>query len=307
MKYAILLVSILLLFSCQDQNSSKSADTRMETKPEVEKKPEAVNVRDTFDCKVFGKTDKTSDRWLADQELYFVMSNDIFQDELPKFTTYNVFQVYNTLNCNLIYNGKLPVVNELPRPYKLQADIYEPINQLVCTQSPENISCFHVGRKEILIPLSPPIANSKAGTYDPELQRDLTTWGNHLFGWTEKIGVYAFDMTNLQNPPQVRHSGTFSTKDNTNYLFVMEAQGGLQLLVSEITNNVLTMHPVLKEAKNLNRRVYRDKSGGRYAFFKSNIGKEFVAIDLAHRQMISLPKKVMESTLSVKSYLKSLN
>jgi len=307
MKFALLLISfVLICMGCQQQ-SSDTAPQEISDNPQLKNEMPASPIRDTFDCKVFGKRDKTSDSWIAEKELYFTMTNDIFQDEQPKFTSYNVFQVYNTLNCNLIYNGKLPLVEELVRPYQLQVDIYEPINQLVCTQSPENIHCFHLGRKEILIPLSPPVARSKSGTYDPNLKRDLTTWGNYLFGWTEKIGAYAFDMTNLRNPSAVITSGTFSTQNNTNYLFVLNSQDGLQLLVSEVVNGKLTMHPMLSKPLNLNRRVYRDRSGGRYAFLKSNVGTDFVAIDMLTRKIIDLPNKAMESTLSVKSYLKSLN
>ena len=307
MKYSLLIISIFVIVGCQEQagNNSKSVSQDAEVKKQVV--PKSVNVRDTFDCKIFGKKEKGSDRWLAEKEMYFAMTNDIFLDEMPKFTSYNVFQVYNTLNCNLIYNGKLPEVADLVSPYKLQTDIYEPINQLVCSQSPEKVYCYHVGRKEIIIPLSPPLAKSKVGTYDPNLSRDLTTWGNYLFGWTEKIGAYAFDMTNPQNPSTVRYSGTYSTRENTNYLFVLKTNDGIQLLVSEIKDNVLTMHPLLDKPKNLNRKVYRDKSGGRYAFLKSIAGNEFVAVDLAQRKTINLPKEVMESTLAVKSYLNSLN
>jgi len=265
------------------------------------------NVRDTFDCKIFGKKDSGSDHWLASEEMYFAMTNDIFQKEQVQSSSYNVFQVYNTINCNLIYNGKLPMVDGLDKPYKLQADIYESVNQLVCTQSPENVFCYHVGRKEIIVPLSPPISISKSGTYDPRLQRDLTVWENYLFGWTDQIGVYAFDMTNLHNPSRVMQSGTYSTKMNTIYFFVMNDLEGIQLLVSEVIDGELRMNPIFSSAKNLSRKVYRDRSGGRYAFLKSNVGLEFVAVDLANREIIKLPQKVQSSKSTVKKYLQSLN
>lgn len=262
-------------------------------------------VRDTFDCETYGRRDKATAKWFPEQEYYFQMANDIFTQDSKKQSGYNVFQVYNTLTCELMYNGKLPMVEGVELPYRLQTDIYNPITQLVCTQDPEMTHCYNIGSEQHLVPLFAPMSARHRGTLDPTQGRDLESWDNFLFGWTEKIGIYAFDLHNFKNPITITKSATHSVNRETEYVFLVNWKSGKQVLIAGVKDGEIYLHPIFDEPQNLSRRVLQNKSGGQYSIFTNLDSKQFVVVDIKGKKLEALPSNV-KTTLEVKKHLNAL-
>ena len=295
------IVCLTFLLACASETTQEEVNTAAE-QTEISTKEEVV-LRDTFDCEVYGKGEKNSGHWFPARELYIRMSTDKFTKTKEEATSYNVFQVYDTESCELLYNGKLSLVAGTNHPYKLQTDIYESVNQIVCTQGIDLVFCYHLGSRKHILPMNAQVPNEKLTMIPVDAPRDLALYGRYLFGWTKGIGIYGFNLTELGKPNNVAPVTTYSDAKTSYPVYRINLTGGTQFVIPETQSDKLTIKPLLEKPMQLGRRVVKAGSGNRYIILRTNTGNKPVVVDLKVQKVINLPSNIETSTVAVKSYL----
>jgi len=293
--FAYCLTAVICISGCQS-NSSESTKPATEVVAQVTT-PTAPShqLRDTFDCKLHGTTDPTTHHWDPSLELFYTMATDASSKNKDQTPHFNVFQIYNTLNCHLISNNIMGYNGGVVRPIRIHTDLHEPVNQIVCAQGTDITMCYHTGRKETLPPMQVKYPHHIKHTRVPEsAPKDLALWKQFLFASVEGIGTMAYDIRERKGT-RLTASAIYSHdnyKDRLS-LYIIPDGNGFQAIIPTFDGKNTTVHEMFSEPMNIQSKVIKDSRSGRFMITRPNNGGSSMIIDMKALKAFAPPKAGM--------------
>lgn len=292
--FAILLTSI----ACQAQEAESNANSDTAVAPAAE-----VIVPDSYDCKLHGLQLKEEMHWMAEKQMLFAVAaqGEDINGSAPKYRT---FQVYTTQDCNMISYTLMPN-NPDNKPYRLFPNTYDPVNEVVCAQGYDFTFCYHVRRKEFLLPLIPKYISTRLKNGDAGTPQGLATWGTFVFGNATQLGAFAYDLKERSNPKSTLPKLEYIDRSSRTYkqLFLLRGEDGQQVIIPQSENGQLNLHPLLKAGEEISANMVQDPQTGRFAIARTKGEEQAIVFDLQTAKRLDLPRRLTE-TRDILDYLK---
>lgn len=292
---------VFALCSCND-STPPAATSNAQSSSAVAKVNPAQVLPDTFDCMIYGKELKGHNSWNKELQMLFALAaqgDDINSNGNILFRT---FQVYTTQDCNMINYILMPESKQTTSPYILQADIWEPNNQLVCAQGHEYVICYNTRRKEFLLPMNPKYNFRKPYTGDQGKPLGMAVYEHYLFGLAKDHGAYAFDVKQLSATKPLLPKLEYQSADGSRRaLFVTSGENGNQLVLPLMLNNKVVLKTLLDHPIPLSTRI-ESVGGNRFAIARKKADGKPMVLDLKEAKQISIPKALV-GTSEIQNYL----
>lgn len=299
MNIKFLLFAILVSnISCQAQPETGESS---KNKTAVVKK--TAPTADSFDCNLHGLQLKGEMHWDAEKQMLFAIAAQ-GEDINGSSPIYRTFQVYTTADCNMISYTIMPE-NRDNKPYRLFPNTYEANNEVVCAQGYDYTFCYHVRRKEFLLPLIPKYLTPRSRIGEVGEPLGLATWGNYLFGISQGNGAFAYDLRERSNPRVTKAKFEYIDQHTRSFkqLFFVFNEEGQQIFIPQSKDGELTLQPLLKPGEEITERIAQDRQGGRFAIARTKADNLALVFDLQESKRLDLPKRLIE-TRDILDYLK---
>lgn len=285
MNCKLILFSILLgNFGCQAQHTDKVA----------QETPKAA-IPESYNCNLYGLQLKEETYWMAEKQMLFAVAAQ--GDDINRATpVYKTFQVYTTNDCNMISYILMPE-NRNDEPYRLFPNTYEAKNELVCAQGYDYTFCFHVRRKEFLLPLLPKYATPRSKTGGNGKPNGLAVWGDYLFGSSTEDGVFAYNLSERTKPQSILPKQEYLDLNSHTFtqLFIVVTEDGEQAFIPQSKNEQLDLQPLLQAGVTTNGRILRDSKLGRFAITRTKDNNSPLVFDLKTGRLLDLPNRIIEN------------
>lgn len=330
-----LLLPLLFLFSACDETSTPTNDEdRLPISNESSNNVDTstnLNASDTLNsntvltdvppathnCTI---TDKHLDKnifWAQDQQLLFaIVANDETYDK-DLGDSHRILEVYNTKNCERIFQQTLPVNRSPDFPYYLAPGTYESKNEIVAIQGFANPYFFDCGRKRLSQPLEPEyLSEREAVDAQSGMIKGLTVWGNYLLGHAVDFGPFAFDIRNTARPKPVPPVAEYPIPKTAEfrYLFLLEEANGRYQAILPVSDfdaggSVFELQKLFPQAIKTDPKLPKNVRNNRYLVFRDQTDptqEKRVVVDMFGQRYIPLPENIaLQKTTDILEWLKT--
>lgn len=288
----IILFSLILLWSCggnSGQNGSSGAgDTAAVAPPPVTVEP---------DCAVAGEVLAGNRLWFRDKNLLAVIKADASTQDAQLGSSHRVLEIYDGNTCEVVDRHELPVSGSPDYAYLLAQINYNNTSDLVGIRGYQAIYVYDLARRRLLPRLEPQYRTRRYGADAQSGQiRHLEVWEDHLIGYAEDFGSFAFDLSDPDNPEAVLPFAEYRRPDDQwSSLFLLPSVDRYQALIPRFDagSGQYDINPLLPEPEAINTMVTTSARNNRYLILRlSEPATTAIAVDLQEARRIDLPAEV---------------
>ncbi len=308
----MLAVSFIGWIACgSDKTPSNQQDTTAERGLDTTPAPAATQPA-THNCTIQGSVLEGNQFWARDMEILIaIVADSTTYDQNLQAESHRILEVYNTKDCSRILRQTLPVDVSADFPYYLAEITYNHVTKIVAIRGTTIIYLYDLQNRKLLPKLTPKFRSERyaVDAQSGHIQR-LEVWESYLIGYCQDYGVFAFDLSDRQNPKPVMPFAEYAL-DEVNFapLFLVPSQNdGTQAIMPayNIETGEFAIHPAFDQPMNLNTNVQRSATNNRYLVLREEGTNNAVAFDLQQHERIELPADVTaKSTQDVLKWIRS--
>lgn len=289
---AIILFSLILFWSCGGKSgqsgASGSGDTLAATPPPATVEP---------DCAVSGEVLDGNRLWFRDMNLLAVIKADASTQDPQLGASHRILEIYDGSSCTLVDRHELPVSGSPDYAYLLAQINYNNASELVGIRGYQAVYVYDLARRRLLPRLEPQFRTQRYGTDAQSGQiNHLEVWEDHLIGYAEDLGSFAFDLSDPDNPKPVLPFAEYRRPDDQwSSLFLLPSVDRYQALIPRFDagSGQYDINPLLPEPQAINTMVTSSARNNRYLILqRSEPAAPPIAVDLLEAQRIELPDEV---------------
>jgi len=255
-------------------------------------------IPEKHDCKINDKLLEDNQFWLQQDQTLVAIVADETTKSIDFGDSHRVFVAMDTRDCKTILRETLPVNMSPDFPYYLNANTYEPLNKVICSQGYEAVICYDAVAKKLLPQMKPKyLMKRSAEDAQSGLPAGLEIWNQFLIGNTLDFGSYVFDLSSKRKPKAVLPNAEYRNPEDESYtsLFLLEGKGGLyQAFVPTLNEDQdgTEVKRMFKKPLAISAAVTKSVRNNRFIVLKEKNGKSSVAIDMQKMVAVDLPETV---------------
>ncbi len=304
--------SLTLLLSCggevqTTQNQNPDNETSSTDVPQDSGSTEDYNNAarrlpqdvDAPECEISGKVLEDNQVWMSEQAIIAVIVADSTTYDEDYGDSHRVLEIYDANTCKSIDRHVLPVNVSPDFPYYMAEINYNGASKMVAIKGFDKIFYYDLASRRLLSPLEPVFKGERyADDAQSGMIQRLELWENYLVGAAQDMGVFVFDLSNIEEPKVVEPFAEYeiSEADFGSLFMIPSAQGGQQIIMPNynIATDEFAVNPFFEKPKELNTAgINQSARNNRFLVIReSNQNRTPLAIDLQKRQLVQLPADV---------------
>jgi len=254
-------------------------------------------------CTLSGKILKHNKVWLSQQKRLVSISADSTTYH-PKFgDSHRKLTIYNSANCNQLFDWTLPINTSPDFPYYLADLTYNKNSHLVAIKGHRTIHCLDLNTNKILPSVRPSFTSNRVAqdAQSGALIR-LELWEDFLIGYAQDMGAFVFKIeknSSLQPVLPYAEHQVFETHFNS--LFLIRSKGNkTQAILPQYDwdTEQFSIHPVFTEPVNLDKNIVKSALNNRFIILRTQQQDQVVAIDMKAAKEIPLSKELQTKKTS---------
>ena len=301
-------VVLLLFVACEETpgasqqgNPGSLSDSNPAGLGGEQEKPQSLSpstqrgTKSSMDCVIEGQRIEDNELWIKDQGLYIGILADSTTFEPDFGHSHRILSVYDTDSCTQIYRKTLPVNFSPDFPYYLNIKMYEAKNGLICAQGFEDTYCFDIKNRKALPALKPKYLSERIGVdAQSGMPQGLELNGNYLFGLAQDYGVFAYDLSDPENPVALLPAAEYTSPDENVYplFFVPDGQDTYQAMTMKMNEEETATELVKIFEKPMPINPVLPKQIQNNRFIVLNAGEQRLAIDMKEQKALPLPEDI---------------
>ena len=247
-------------------------------------------------CILPGKILEPNKIWFSQQQRLISISADSTTYDTKFGDSHRKLTIYNSSNCQPIFNWTLPINTSPDYPYYLADLTYNKNSHLVAIKGHRTIHCLDLNTNKILPPVRPSFTSNRV-TQDAQsgtLIR-LEVWEEYLIGYAQDMGAFVFKIeknTALKPIMPYAEYQVFDTYFNS--LFLIHSNGHkTQAILPQYDwdQEQFSIHPIFTEPIDLEKNIVKSALNNRFIVLRSKQKDQVVAIDLKTAKEVPLSKE----------------
>jgi len=311
----LLLITACLIWSCDEPTTTNKPNPAPSTTDtptaqpatgtetgttEIPDPPKGMSmpVPTKHDCKIEGMTLDDNQLWLQQDQTLVGIIADESTKSIDFGDSYRIFVAMDTRDCKTLLRETLPVNMSPDFPYYLNANTYEPINKVICTQGYEAVFCYDAVAKKLLPAMTPQFLTERsAEDAQSGMPAGLEIWRHFLIGNTLDFGAYVFDISEKSKPKAVMPVAEYESPEDASYisLFLLETKTGLhQAFIPTLNEDQdgTEVKRLFKKPLQVNTTIKKSARDNRFIVLKHKKGAASSAIDMQEMKEVELPDDV---------------
>ena len=252
----------------------------------------------THNCKIASSVLDGNQFWARDANmLVAIVADSSTYDKNLQAESHRILEAYDTKDCSRVFRQVLPVDVSPDYAYYLAEITYNKVSKIVAIKGVTAIYLFDIENRKLLPKMTPKFRSERyaVDAQSGHVQR-LEVWENYLIGYCQDYGVFAFDLSDKQNPKPVMPFAEYPM-DEVTYapLFLVPSENdGMQAIMPEynIETGEFAIHPAFDKPMKLSMAVQRSATNNRYLVLREEGTNNAVAFDLQKHQRINLPENI---------------
>ena len=233
-------------------------------------------------------------------KLVVVKADSSTFDEALQVFSHRILEVFDLNTCQSLDQELLPVSESPDFPYYLARISYNSNSQLIAIRGFKNFFIYDLEKSNLLPGLEPQFKAERFGA-DAQSGRILRIelWENYLIGYAQDYGVFAFDLSDENNPkPALPFAEWLAPDESYHSLFLLPASNeGYQVLLPEydFNNDLFKVNPMFGEPQDIDAKEASGTEDSRFVVFSGsdNTGTSIV-VDLQERTLVDLPQNIAQ-------------
>ena len=216
--------------------------------------------------------------------------------------SHRVLQVYNGVNCELIYQRVLPIDISADYAYSIDDITYNTDSKIIAIQGVKKIYCYDLMQDKLFRAVEPAFLNERFAedAQSGQIKR-LEVWEDYLIGYTQDMGSFVFSLENGQ-PEVLEPFAEYEVLEGERYnsMFLLKSKDDTyQAIVPTYDLNTMEfkVNPILPEPLYISSKINPRYRNNRFQLLReviSDTEKNIIAVDMKTSERVELPADISE-------------